>query len=117
MIPGFGRVFLLGFSGGSDSKESPSVREIWVQFLGQEDPLEKGMAVHPSILAWRIPWTEEPGRLQSMGLERVGHDDTVAVLNNVQVTKLTFLVLFVNLPSLQYYRFVNFYFSHLTKSL
>ena len=41
--------------------------EIWVQFLGQEDPLEEGMATHSSLLAWRIPWTEEPGGLQSMG--------------------------------------------------
>ena len=45
-----------------------------VQFLGQEDPLEKGMATHSSIPAWEIPWTEEPGRLQSMGLQRVRHD-------------------------------------------
>ena len=49
-------------------------RETWVQFLGREDPLGKGMAAHSSILAWRIPWTEEPGRLQSMGSLRVGHD-------------------------------------------
>ena len=49
-------------------------RETWVQFLGQEDPLEEGMAVCSSILAWRSPWTEEPGRLQSVGLQRVGHD-------------------------------------------
>ena len=45
-----------------------------VQSLGREDPLEEGMATHSSILAWRIPWAEEPGRLQSMGLQRVGHD-------------------------------------------
>ena len=45
-----------------------------VQSLGQEDPLEKEVATHSSILAWRIPWTEEPGRLQSMGSLRVGHD-------------------------------------------
>ena len=45
-----------------------------VQSLGWEDPLEKGMATHSNILAWRIPWTEEPGRLQSMGLQRVRHD-------------------------------------------
>ena len=45
-----------------------------VLFLGQEDPLDKGMATHSTILAWRIPWTEEPGGLQSMGLKRVGHD-------------------------------------------
>ena len=45
-----------------------------VQSLGQEDPLEQGMATHSNILAWRIPWTEEPGRLQSTGLQRVGHN-------------------------------------------
>ena len=50
-----------GFPGGSDSKES-AMRETWVWSLGQEDPLKKGMATHSSILAWRIPWTEEPGR-------------------------------------------------------
>ena len=49
-------------------KNLPAVRETWVQSLGWEDPLEKGMATHSSILAWRIPWTEEPGELQSMGL-------------------------------------------------
>ena len=47
---------------------------MWVQSLGQEDPLEEEMATHSSILAWRIPWTEEPGRLQSMESEKVGHD-------------------------------------------
>ena len=55
-------------------KNLPAIQETWVQSLGQEAPLEKGMATHSSILAWRIPWTEEPGRLQSMGLQRVGHD-------------------------------------------
>ena len=52
----------------------PPMRETWVRSLGREDPLEKEMAIHSSILAWRIPWTEEPGRLQSTGLQRVGHD-------------------------------------------
>ena len=47
---------------------------IQAQSLGQEDPLEEGKATHSSILAWRIPWTEEPGRLQSIGLHRIGHD-------------------------------------------
>ena len=50
------------------------MREMWVQFFGQEDPLEEGMATHSSILAWKIPWTEEPGRLRFIGLQRVGHD-------------------------------------------
>ena len=48
--------------------------EIRVRFLGQEDPLEKEMAIHSSTLAWKMPWTEEPDRLQSMGSQRVGHD-------------------------------------------
>jgi len=48
--------------------------ETWVQSLGWEDPLEKEMATHSSTLAWKISWMEEPGRLQSMGLQRVGHD-------------------------------------------
>ena len=51
-----------------------AVQETWVWSLGQEDPLEEGMATHSSILAWRIPWTEEPGGLQCMGLQRVRHD-------------------------------------------
>ena len=50
------------------------MQETRVQSLGWEDPLEKEMAIHTSTLAWKIPWTEEPGRLQSMGLQRVGHD-------------------------------------------
>ena len=64
----------MGFSGGSDSKESTCDTGNPVQSLGQEDPLEKGMATHSSILIWRIPWTEEPGRLQSMGSKRVGYN-------------------------------------------
>ena len=55
-------------------KNLPGVQETLVWSLGQEDPLEKGMATHSSILAWRIPWTEELGRLQSMGSKRVGHN-------------------------------------------
>ena len=55
-------------------KNLPATRETWVQSLGQEDPLKKEMATHSSILAWRIPWTEEPGGVQSMGSQRVGHD-------------------------------------------
>ena len=57
-------------------KHLPAMRETQVLFLGQEDPLEKEMAIHSSTLAWKIPWTEEPDRtpLQSMGSQRVGHD-------------------------------------------
>ena len=55
-------------------KNLPAAQETCVQSLGQEDPLEKGMATHSSILAWRIPWTENSGGLQAMGSQRVGHD-------------------------------------------
>ena len=55
-------------------KRLPTMQETWVQSLDQEDTLEKEMATHSSTLAWRIPWMEEPGGLQSMGLQRVGHD-------------------------------------------
>ena len=55
-------------------KDLSEMQETWVQFLGWEGPLEKAMATHSSILAWRIPWTEEPGGLQSMGSQRVGQD-------------------------------------------
>jgi len=63
------------FPSGSGVKNPPaSAGETWVQSLGQEDPLGKVMATHFTILAWRIPWTEEPGRLQPIGLHRVRHD-------------------------------------------
>ena len=84
MIPGSGRSpgegtgFPLQYSCASlvaqMVKIPPEILETWVQSLGWEDPLEKGMATHSSILAWRIPWTEESGRLQSMGSQRVRHD-------------------------------------------
>ena len=61
---------ITGFPGGSDGKESTCN----AGDLGWEDPLEEGMATHSSVLAWRIPWTEEPGGLQSMGVQRAGHD-------------------------------------------
>ena len=58
-------------------KTLPAIQEthkMWVRSLGQEEPLEEGVATHSSILAWRIPWSERPGGLQSMGLQRVGHN-------------------------------------------
>ena len=55
-------------------KRLPLIQETWVRSLDWEDPLEKEMTTHSSILAWRIPWTEKPGGLQSMGSQRVGHD-------------------------------------------
>ena len=55
-------------------KNLPATQKTWVRSLGREDPLEKGIATHSSILAWRIPWTKEPGRLQSMELQTAGHN-------------------------------------------
>ena len=55
-------------------KRLPTMQETWVQSLGREDLLEKEMVIHSNILAWKIPWTEKPGRLQAMGSQRVGHD-------------------------------------------
>ena len=63
----------MNFSGGSVVKNLPAMQEIWVQHLDWEDPLEKGMATHCSILAWEIPRTEEPGWLQAVGLQIVRH--------------------------------------------
>ena len=66
---------MLGSPGGSGSEEPTATQETQVQSLGWEDSLENGMATHSSILAWRIPWTEEPGRLQSTGSQRAVHDE------------------------------------------
>ena len=84
MIPGSGRSpgegigYPIQYSWASlvaqSVKNPPAMRETWVCSLGREDPLEKGMATQSSILAWRTPWAKEPGRLQSMGSQRVGHD-------------------------------------------
>ena len=65
-----------GFPSGSAAKSPPAMQElqkVWIWSLGREDPLEEGMATHSSILAWRISWTEKPGRLQSRGSQKVGH--------------------------------------------
>ena len=65
------------FPGGSVVKSLPVIQDTQVQYLGWEDPLEKGMATHSNILAWRIPWTEELRGLQSRGSERVRHDNVI----------------------------------------
>ena len=64
------------------------MQETQVQFLGREDPREKEMATHSNILAWRIPWTEEPGGLQSMGLQRIGHDRATNININLFITEM-----------------------------
>ena len=72
-------------------KRLPAMREIWVRPLGGEDPLEKEMATHSSILAWRIPWMEESGGLQSTGLQRVGQDFTFTFTFSLLTTFPSFL--------------------------
>ena len=67
-------IYIWGFTGGSDGKESACKVGDLDSIPGQEDPLEKEIASHSSTLAWKIPWMEEPGRLQSMGSQRVGHN-------------------------------------------
>ena len=74
----------MGFLGDSVVKNLPARQETWVGSLGWEDPLEEGMATHSSILAWRIPWTEEPGGLQSIGSQRVGQSQTEAIKQQQQ---------------------------------
>ena len=69
-------VYSRGFPGGSAVENPPAVQETpetWVRSLGREDPLEKEMTTHSSVLAWGIPWTEEPGRIQLIGSQRAGH--------------------------------------------
>ena len=78
----------LAFQFQSKYKQVPTMKELQVRSLGQEDFLEKEMATHSSILAWKIPWTEEPGRIQSMELLRVGHGlVTIGRLHQVQSSK------------------------------
>ena len=74
MIKGYLVTDIGGFPVAQRLKHLPAMRETWVRSLGWEDSLEKEMATHSSILAWRIPWIEEPGGLQSTGSERVRHD-------------------------------------------
>ena len=69
-------------------KSLSTMQETWVQSLGREDPLETEMATHSSILTWRIPWTEEPGGLQSMGSQRVGHDCETNILKKISAKYL-----------------------------
>ena len=66
-------------------KNMPAMQEVWVLLLGWENSLEKGMATHSSILSWRIPWAEEPGGLQTMGSQRVGHDWATNTFRNYKI--------------------------------
>ena len=68
-------------------KRLSTMQETWVRSLGREDPLEKEMAIHSSTIAWKIPWTEEPSKLQSMGLQRVGHDWATSLTQAFKVNR------------------------------
>jgi len=72
---------LIIFALAQSVKHLPAMRETWVRLLGQEDPMEKEMATHSSILAWGIPWSEKPGRLQSMGLQESDITTTIFALS------------------------------------
>ena len=75
---------MLGFPSGPEVKNLPAMQETLVRALGLADPQEEGMATHSSILAWRIPWTEEAGGLQSIGLQRVRHDWATSTAQHMQ---------------------------------
>ena len=72
------------------AKRLPAMQETWVRSLGWEDPLEKEMATHSSILAWRIPWTEDPDRLQSMGSQRVRHNWATSLSLSLSIQSMLF---------------------------
>ena len=82
----------MGFLGGSACKEPVAMQEMWVQSLGQEDPLEEGMATHSRILARKIPWTEEPGGLWSMGLEVTEHQHHLSVFSDPNMHNFHILI-------------------------
>ena len=71
----------------------PTMQETWIQSLGREDPLEKEMATHSSTLAWKIPWMEEPKRLQSMGSQRVGHDRATSLSLSITIYEKEYKIL------------------------
>ena len=77
-------------------KNSPAMQEVQVWFLGQEDPLEEEIATHSSILAWKIPWTKEPGRLQSIGSQRVGYDEQLNTNTSLHRPRETLKELFIH---------------------
>ena len=85
-------------------KNLPAVQETWLRSLGWEDPLERGMATHSSILAWRIPWTEKPGGLQSMGSQRVGHGWATNTHSHTHINSI-----YVSIPISQFHIYVLIY--------
>ena len=84
-------------SGKESACQCLPVQKMWVQFLGQEDPLQKEMAAHCCNLAWKIPWTEEPGKVQGMGSQRVGHGLVTKTMKIIQYSYLRFLKIMAHL--------------------
>jgi len=80
-------IFKTNFPVAQTVKNLPAVQETWVQTLGWEDPLEKGMAIHSSILAWKIPWTEEPSGLQSVGCQSLTTITTASLIPELMITQ------------------------------
>ena len=97
----------VGFLVAQMVKNLPAVQEIWVWFMGQEDPLVKGMATHSNILTWRIPWTEEPGGLQSMGIAKCVNSIQVKISGLCHLTWLDSV--FLIMPSWFILSFCTFY--------
>ena len=95
-------------------KRLSTMRETWVWSLGWEDPLKKEMAIHSSTIAWKIPWTEEPGRLQSMGSQRVGHDWATSLSCSCQYHSFDDYSFVVNFET-RMYGFWKFYFCRLCR--
>ena len=88
-----------------------TMRETWVQSLGQEDPLEKEMAIHSSTIAWKSPWTEEPGRLQSTGSQRVDFTLVIFIAPSVSSLPLSFLFFFFLSAYAAFHHFPLFFYS------
>ena len=88
-----GPYYLLGFPSGSAVKNLPANADMWVPSLGQEDPLQEAMAIHSSILTWKFPWTEEPGGLQSMGLQKL---DVTEVTEHIPIISCFSVVVIQN---------------------
>ena len=91
----FFKLGTLGFLVAQRLKQLPGMQETWVWFLGQEDPLEKEMATHSRILAWKIPWTEEPGRLQSMGWQRDRHDWVTSLFTIMYIIHCIYALIYI----------------------
>ena len=104
-------MYTIAFPGGSVVKQFACNAGTWAKSLGQEDPLERGTATHSKILAWRMSWTEEPGRLQSMGSQRIKHDWAVNTHSYAHTHTHTLVIVYILV--LAYYMYYISYISYL----